>query len=306
MLNVTMLPYVVEAGLELHPLEDRHARAVFALVNENRVHLRQWQNWPDRIRTLNDMRSLIYKSEQKKRANNGFDALIVYHGQIVGKIGLVYVDWIEQRTEIGYWLAESHQGMGLITKACRVLVAYALMEMQLRTVNIRCAGGNTRSAAIPQRLGFIYAGAALHKIWLHGQMQDEVMFTMTHEAWKQQMIYHITTREAWQVAQLSGTYRAPSLAEQGFIHLSSRDQIIKVANAVYAGQPGLVLLCIAPDLLDAAALKYELADTTIPVGHDEGELFPHLYSPLPCNAVLRVVDFPPGKDGGFTLPDALG
>jgi uncharacterized protein (DUF952 family) len=80
----------------------------------------------------------------------------------------------------------------------------------------------------------------------------------------------------------------------GFIHLSTAAQVVRVANARFAGAPDLVLLCVAADRL-AAPLRYERGDP----GSDE--LFPHLYGPLEVDAVVRVLPFEEGA-GGFALP----
>lgn len=111
-------------------------------------------------------------------------------------------------------------------------------------------------------------------------------------------LYHITQRMEWQAAQTQGVYRAPSLETQGFIHLSRAEQVAKVANAVYPGRTGLVVLEIDADRL-TAEIRDEAADTTIPAEHATGELFPHLYGPLNIEAVIRAIDFSPGSDGLF-------
>lgn len=72
------------------------------------------------------------------------------------------------------------------------------------------------------------------------------------------MIYHITTREAWESAQAGGVYRAASLETEGFIHCSEAHQVIRVANVLYAGQRGLVLLRIDPGRL-VSRVVYENA-----------------------------------------------
>lgn len=107
------------------------------------------------------------------------------------------------------------------------------------------------------------------------------------------MILHITTRAAWGAAQRAGRYEAPSLAEEGFIHLSSPDQVTRVADARFRGTPDLVLLCVAPERL-TAPVRHETSDAG-------AETFPHLYGPLDLDAVLAVVAFPEGPDG-FELP----
>lgn len=123
------------------------------------------------------------------------------------------------------------------------------------------------------------------------------------------MIYHITTGSDWEQAQQDGAYHTPSLQTEGFIHCSSREQIIKVANAFYRDLPDLVLLCIETDYLEAD-LKWEdpaHPNPDAPPPTADSEKFPHVYGEINLNAVVRVVDFPAGEDGMFSLPpDLLG
>ena len=57
------------------------------------------------------------------------------------------------------------------------------------------------------------------------------------------MFAHITPSAAWVEALEAGFYSAPSLDAQGFIHCSeiSTEQLLAVANYLYAGQSGLVV-----------------------------------------------------------------
>lgn len=87
-------------------------------------------------------------------------------------------------------------------------------------------------------------------------------------------LFHITTRAAWEAA--TGEYRAPSLAEVGFIHLSTAEQWPATLARFFAGQRDLVLLEIDPSGLP---IRFERAD---------GDDFPHLYGPLPVAAVRAV------------------
>jgi uncharacterized protein (DUF952 family) len=115
------------------------------------------------------------------------------------------------------------------------------------------------------------------------------------------MIYHLTSRDAWQLARSTNCYRAPSLDSQGFIHLSATpEQVQRVANALYAGANDLVVLVIDPSQL-SAPLRYEPPDPTVPTEHADGERFPHLYGPLDTSAVVRVLHYPSHSDGTFEL-----
>ena len=107
-------------------------------------------------------------------------------------------------------------------------------------------------------------------------------------------IFHITKRENWERAKREGSYQAPSLAAEGFIHCSTGDQVIRTANRLFQGQTGLVLLEIDTDRV-GAEIKHE---------NCEGgqEHFPHIYGPLDAESVTRVMVFEPGEAGGFSMP----
>ncbi|MBN1185056.1 MAG: DUF952 domain-containing protein [Bacteroidales bacterium] len=118
------------------------------------------------------------------------------------------------------------------------------------------------------------------------------------------MILHITTQTNWEKAQKQGKYTLPSLQTEGFIHCSTVKQTVDTANIFFKGQQGLVLLCIDEKKLTSEC-KYE--DPTGGGQHDPnvGNLFPHIYGPVNLSAVIKVVDFPVGRDGCFKLPEAI-
>ncbi|HEY9077583.1 MAG TPA: DUF952 domain-containing protein [Anaerolineaceae bacterium] len=109
------------------------------------------------------------------------------------------------------------------------------------------------------------------------------------------MIYHIATKVAWIKAQQEGQYTAPSLSSEGFIHCSTIQQVLPVANLLFHGQKDIVLLHIDEKKL-SAPLKYD------PVSEKQGERFPHIYGAINLDAVLEVSDFREDERGGYRLP----
>ncbi len=120
------------------------------------------------------------------------------------------------------------------------------------------------------------------------------------------IILHIAHRDQWQAAQAKGTHRTESLDTEGFIHCSTAAQVIRVANKFYSGQQGLLLLCIESDKV-RAEVRFEppINPQTRQPEPDVKENFPHIYGELNTDAVVKVIDFPPGADGTFTLPDGI-
>ncbi len=118
-------------------------------------------------------------------------------------------------------------------------------------------------------------------------------------------LFHITERATWEAAlperQYRRSTRGVSLEEQGFIHCSLRHQLRRVAEFLYGDfrsgdvDDELVVLVIDSDSL-TAPLKYEPPAP----GADE---FPHVYGPIPVDAVTAVLPVPRDSTGRLVLPD---
>lgn len=117
------------------------------------------------------------------------------------------------------------------------------------------------------------------------------------------MIYHITSRQAWNHAKERGEYRAESLESEGFIHCSTESQVVPVAQKYYKGQQDLYLLVIEPALL-SSDLKWEPPSGGTPPGVSEGDLFPHIYGPINLDAVVQVFDLLSNADGKHSFPQS--
>ncbi len=97
-------------------------------------------------------------------------------------------------------------------------------------------------------------------------------------------LFHVADAAEWARALTTGRYerstRGLTLAEVGFVHLSTAEQWPGVLDRFYADHEGdLLLLTIDPDLL-TAELRWEAPHP----GSDER--FPHLYGALDVEAVL--------------------
>ena len=91
------------------------------------------------------------------------------------------------------------------------------------------------------------------------------------------MIFHLALRDEWREAvDRGGPYErstlGKSLAEVGFIHCSFAAQVASTAELFYRGRDDVVLLTI-----DESALELRVEDG-----------FPHIYGPLPLDAVVDV------------------
>ncbi len=111
-----------------------------------------------------------------------------------------------------------------------------------------------------------------------------------------QYLMHVVSTKIWEQAKIEGAYRPASLQGEGFVHLSTENQVLTVANRFFKGQTGLSLLYIHPEKLNFP-VKFETVS-------DSQDKYPHLYGPLNIEAVEKVRALEPRADGVFTsLPD---
>jgi uncharacterized protein (DUF952 family) len=109
------------------------------------------------------------------------------------------------------------------------------------------------------------------------------------------VLVHLCSNDEWRSAQAAGEHRPDSLEANGFVHLSTPEQVHLPANRLYAGRTDLVLLRIDPALL-TAPVRWEPGVATDP----DAMLFPHLYEALPVNAVINVTPYLPDEQGRFS------
>lgn len=180
-------PFPMTAGpdLELRPLEEADAEELFALVDANRAYLRQWLPWLDQNTEVEHTRAFIRATQKQHADRNGFACGIRWRGRLVGVVGLHGIDWANRKTSIGYWVAEAHQGHGLVTRSCAALLPHLFEDLGLNRVEIACAPGNARSAAIPERLGFTREGLLRQRERLYDRFVDHVEYGLLATEWRQ-------------------------------------------------------------------------------------------------------------------------
>jgi uncharacterized protein (DUF952 family) len=111
------------------------------------------------------------------------------------------------------------------------------------------------------------------------------------------LIYKIVPAPLWREAERLGRLDgAPVDLADGFIHFSTAEQVRETGEKHFKGQKDLLLVTVDPDRLHGA-LVYEPSRG--------GALFPHLYAPLPLEAVIGVEPLPMNPDGSHIYPKSI-
>ena len=96
------------------------------------------------------------------------------------------------------------------------------------------------------------------------------------------IIYHITTKNEFEIAKAKGFYEAESLAIEGFIHCSKAEQVEGVLSRYFKNKTNLVKLVLDSEKIDSK-LIYEYSPSV-------QEEFPHIYGKINLNSIIDVVE----------------
>jgi uncharacterized protein (DUF952 family) len=109
-------------------------------------------------------------------------------------------------------------------------------------------------------------------------------------------IFHIVAEPDWQAACTQGSYRPPSLEQEGFVHFSYRDQVAGTANARFRDRADLLVVEIDP-----ARLAHPVVDEDL---YGSNEEFPHVYGAIPTTAAVAQHRLSHSSSGEFSFqPD---
>ena len=154
--------YKIDESISLKILEQREAPLLFKLVDSNREYLSEFLPFVEYTTTVEDSKKFIRSA-------------------LVGVIGLHYLDLVNKKTSIGYYLAETFQKKGIMTKCTEALIRYIYEEFDVNRIEICMSTDNKKSQSIPQRLGFTKEGTLRSNERLHGKFSDSYVYSLLRE-----------------------------------------------------------------------------------------------------------------------------
>ena len=111
-----------------------------------------------------------------------------------------------------------------------------------------------------------------------------------------EFVFKIIEKEEWQNAKRTGTYNgSDNDKKDGYIHFSEEDQVPETLKKHYPNKENLILLKV-----NAFKLEHLLWEQA-----SNGDMYPHLYSPLDIKNVVDEFELPLDNDGIHELPEIL-
>jgi ribosomal-protein-serine acetyltransferase len=172
------------SGGELCPLEPWQAEEFADHVTQARAHLAPWIPFATRVVDVDSARELLQRYADKQARDAGRLYGIWLDGDLVGGTLFRAFDAGAGVCEVGVWLAPQAEGRGLVTRAVRHMLDWAIHVRGIRRVEWRTDPNNARSRAVAQRLGMTLDGVLRSSFVLNGTRRDTEVWSLLAHEWR--------------------------------------------------------------------------------------------------------------------------
>jgi ribosomal-protein-serine acetyltransferase len=170
-------------SLKLRLVKEDDTEELSLRVDQNREHLRRWASWVDGTTTTADTLKFVQFCLNSAVAGTGFHYALQLDGQIVGLVTFNTIEKINRCATMGYWLAKSQTGRGLMTMAAKTLISEGFRQLELNRIQATVATENFPSQAVCDRLGLKKEGILRQAEWVNDHFVDLTMNSVLRSEW---------------------------------------------------------------------------------------------------------------------------
>jgi len=171
-------------GAELRPLEPWLAEEFLAHMDRGREFIGRFVDLPDLVTDLASSRVFLRRYADKAATDTGRIYGIWLDGKLVGGVLFRTMDVEQGTAEAGCWLEPSAAGRGLVTRAVRVIIDWAVEERGIHRIEWVVAAGNEPSIAVARRLGMTRDGVRRESYVHHGTRHDLEIWSVLAPEWR--------------------------------------------------------------------------------------------------------------------------
>jgi RimJ/RimL family protein N-acetyltransferase len=171
-------------GAELRALEPWRAEELLAHMDRGRDFVGRHIGLADAVTDLESSRSFLRAYAEKAAADTGRIYGIWVDGKLVGGVLFRTMDLQSGNAEAGCWLEPSAVGRGLVTRAARVIIDWAIEERGIHRVEWLVSAANQASIAVARRLGMTRDGVLRQSYPHRGERHDVEVWSVLAPEWR--------------------------------------------------------------------------------------------------------------------------
>ncbi|MEV0981800.1 GNAT family protein [Streptomyces sp. NPDC049915] len=171
-------------GAELRPLEPWRAEEFLAHMDRGRDFIGAHMELPDLAADLDSARSYLQLYADKAASDTGRLYGIWLDGTLVGGVSFPKFDAAAGICEAGCWLEPAATGRGLVGRAARLIIDWAINERGIHRVQWFVSPKNTPSINVAKRLGMTCEGVLRETYLYRGVRHDAEVWSVLAPEWQ--------------------------------------------------------------------------------------------------------------------------
>ncbi len=172
-------------GAELRPLEPWHAEEFLSHLERGRDFINQYIPFGANATDVDSARELLQSYAEKRAADTGSLHGLWLGGKLVGGVLFLLFDAERGTCEVGCWLEPAGAGRGLVTRAMRVLIDWAVDERGIHRVEWQASSANEPSVNVARRLGMSRDGVLRETYPYRGVRHDLEVWSVLAPEWRE-------------------------------------------------------------------------------------------------------------------------
>jgi RimJ/RimL family protein N-acetyltransferase len=104
--------------------------------------------------------------------------------ELIGDVGVHFVDLAGFQVELGITLNQIHHGKGFATEALTGIIDYLFDDLNKHRITVSIDPRNTKSIQLFERLGFRKEAHFKQIAFIDGEWADDLIYAMLKEEWE--------------------------------------------------------------------------------------------------------------------------
>ena len=168
--------------LILRPVVEQDAKAIFSYRSDSITN--KYQGWIPK--SIDDVHKFINKVSPKiDIVDTWFQFVIIKNdsNEIIGDVGIHFLDTDKKQVEIGCTLDKNQHGKGYATEALKETMNYLFNKLNKRRVIGSIDPQNLKSIGLVERLGFRKEAHFKESILINGKWVDDLVYAILKDEW---------------------------------------------------------------------------------------------------------------------------
>ena len=135
-----------------------------------------WDRHETREDSINYLQRITKRFENREEVHWGI--IFKETKKLIGRTGLINIDPIHEKAELGYALSNQYWNQGITTEATYPLLEFVINEVGFNRLEARCRANNIGSYRVMEKLGLTFEGTLRKQLKIKGKFMDQKLYSI--------------------------------------------------------------------------------------------------------------------------------